>query len=47
MVSRQSPRNRGLVEIVQKSVDEPGDRDTTHPEAGCFNHKELVVRNTV
>ena len=47
MVSRQSPRNRGLVGIVQKSVNEPGDRDTTHPEAGYFNRKELVVRNTV
>lgn len=38
MVRKQSPRNRRLVGIVQKSLNEPGDRDTTHPEVGFFSH---------
>lgn len=38
MVRKQSPRNRRLVGIVQKSLNEAGDRDATHPEAGFFSH---------
>ena len=34
----QSPRNRRLVGIVQKSLNEPGDRDATYPEVGFFSH---------
>lgn len=38
MVRMQSPRNRRLVGIVQKSLNEPGDRDATYPEVGFFSH---------
>ena len=34
---KQSPRNRRLVGIMQKSLIEPGDRDATHPEVGFFS----------
>lgn len=37
MVRKQSPRNRRLVRVMQKSLTEPSDRDATHPEVGFFS----------
>lgn len=34
---------RGLAGIVQRSLNEPQNGDSTHTEATAFGHKELVV----